>query len=96
MRDWLKGGIWGLVVAIIFIISIVLVFTDVTNINWGIVKPALGFFTAPFDFQCQLFSQCSGEGCMVCIILEPILILIEVPILGALIAIIIRKIQSKK
>lgn len=81
--NWIIGGLIGAALPILFtIIAFVLGIEDLPpflQINY--------FFAA----QCGFLTQCQGQGCLVCILWIPALVLGEFFFLGALIGLIYSK-----
>ena len=84
MKTWLKGGLWGIIVWILLIITGLLIALFSFEANYSISFIA---------FPCILFFI--GESGMQCFIYGPILNLIISFILGSIIGLIIQKIKSK-
>ena len=88
MENWLKGGLIGLIVSVIFII---LIFTIQEFGELPIIYHLFIFGI----IQCSIIIQCVGE-CWKCVFYGSVIDVIEFAILGAIIGLIIGKINQKK
>ena len=101
MKAWLKGGLIGggigiLLSVLLFLILAIPIFSSCpVDECYGlrkIIHETGKIAISPTYSQCELITQCSGESCMGCLILGPIIILIELFFIGAIIG----KIKSRK
>jgi hypothetical protein len=90
MKAWLKGGIIGAILGLIF--SLFYISKSGQNIN--ILIKIIDFILTPVGFVSKLF-PCSGEGCMgVALIIIPLLSILYCFLIGALIGFIIGKFKK--
>ena len=80
--NWIMGGLIGVSLPILFAIIAYVLF-----MVFGISIQNFQPFSIINDFfasQCEFLTQCRGQGCLVCILWIPILVLSEFFFLGAL------------
>jgi hypothetical protein len=81
--NWIAGGMTGLTLPILFaIIAYVLFLIFGISIQNFPPFSQINYF---FFSQCIFFTQCRGQGCLVCILWIPILVLSELFLLGSLV-----------
>ena len=81
MKRWLK---YGLIIGI----SLGIILSIISVIDSD--RP-LSNLTYPAFFSCMFITQCIGEGCGICLFIEPIFNLIYSFIIGAIIGLVVDK-----
>ena len=82
MPNWIMGGIIGVTLPVLFTIIAYCLFMlfEISVLDF----PPFLQINEFFWFQCGFLTQCRGQGCLVCILWIPPLVLIEFFFLGAL------------
>jgi len=86
MKSWLKGGIIGVITSLLITLGIV------------IFAPAVSFLSLEFLFPnelCYFITHCSGEGCIACTYLNPLVMFIELFLIGVVIGWIVGKVKNR-
>jgi hypothetical protein len=96
-KYWLRGGLIFVIISILLMSTILFEIFDTPFGNFNLMKDTSNnlLFTLPFS-QCGLITQCSGEGCMICIFAIPVIILVDFFIIGTFIGWVYGKIKNRK
>ena len=102
MRTWLKAGLIGIGVAVILtILSFLIIWSGAGSSCPGpeecppsVIGSIGSRILYPFAVQCEAISGCYGMGCFGCLLFTPIIMIIELFLLGALIGLIIEKLKK--